>query len=133
MIPILHDWRYYQQRGRGVYSMMVIVFGACRVFFTFCLVCAFCRAVILTRLSERVVFRRTWCVCICVCFVFVLLRRQMHHVSDSAPCLRSKRSPPEATAKILGATLMEAKTETSERYCAAHLVSLVAPINSSLS
>lgn len=43
--------------------------------------------------------------------------------SFSSPCLRTKRSPPMETAKMLGATVAEAREASSERYCAAHLVS----------
>ncbi|CAM9475527.1 unnamed protein product, partial [Laminaria digitata] len=45
--------------------------------------------------------------------------------SSSTPCLRSKRSPPEATAGLLGLTQEQAKHASYERYCAAHLATLV--------
>ncbi|CAM9319570.1 unnamed protein product [Ectocarpus fasciculatus] len=45
--------------------------------------------------------------------------------SRSTPCLRSKGAPPDETAKLLGMSTSEAKNAPDERYCAAHLATLV--------
>ncbi|CBJ29563.1 Hypoxia-inducible factor 1 alpha inhibitor (Hypoxia-inducible factor asparagine hydroxylase) [Ectocarpus siliculosus] len=45
--------------------------------------------------------------------------------SRSTPCLRSMGAPPDETAKLLGMSTSEAKNAPDERYCAAHLATLV--------